>query len=594
MVNKRFLISLSCSLIYGLLMIHQVTAQVKKPELKTLFEQYYQENLKLDPLSATFSGDHRYDGQLANDGSSSYLKTKYQFDKKYLRLLGQYNRAALATTDKISYDVLHELLSIDLDRSKFHFEYMPINQFSSTPLLFGQLGSGNSGQPFKTVNDYENWIKRIADFKLWTDTAIANMRRGIKTGIVLPRVLVIKMIPQMETLADPDSGKNVLFNPVKHIPASFSSTEKSRLKAQCFQTIRRQLVPSYQRLASFLKNEYLPHATASIGLSALPQGAEMYKYYIRYYTTTNQSPDDIYQTGLNEVARITAAMEKVKKQTGFNGSLQDFFKFLRTDKRFMPFKTPEQVLQAYRNIYAKIKPHLNNLFGIQPKAAFEIKRVEAFREASQNGPSYMIGAPDGSRPGIFYVPITDATKINVTFLGMEATFLHEAIPGHHYQISLQQENPKLPSFRHQISFSAYTEGWGLYVESLGKELGCYTDPYQEMGALNNEIHRAIRLVADVGIHTGKMSEVQAIAYMMNHESISREDAVLSAERYMAIPGQALSYKVGELEIKRLRDKYRNQLGVKFSLKKFHDTLLSQGDMPLTVLDNYMDEWAHKQ
>jgi uncharacterized protein (DUF885 family) len=338
----------------------------------------------------------------------------------------------------------------------------------------------------------------------------------------------------------------------------------------------------------------MPYAADSAGICAIPEGAGMYRYYIRYYTTTNKSPEEIYETGLNEVARITAEMEKVKEQTGFNGSLQNFFLFLRTNKQLMPFKTPEEVLAAYRNISGKIDKHLNELFDIKPRTNMIIKRVEAFREASQNGPSYMAGAGDGSSSGIFYVPVPDATKINVTFLGMEATFLHEAIPGHHYQISLQQENRELPSFRNQISFSAFFEGWALYVESLGKQLGCYSDPYQLMGALNNEMHRALRLVTDVGIHTGKMTPAQAIAYMMAHESISEDDATLSVERYMAMPGQALSYKIGELELKDIRKKCEVVLQDKFDIRHFHNALLVQGDMPLTVLENYINEWAKEQ
>jgi len=568
--------------------------QTRNQQLHRLFEAYYQESLQLDPISATFSGDHRYDGQLANDGAAPYLKQKYQFDKKYLGQLFRYNRESLNTADRISFDVLKDILEMDIEKMKYHPEYLPINQFSSLPLLVGQLGSGNSAQPFETVKDYNNWIKRIAAFSTWTDTTISNMKKGVAIGMVLPKALVLKMIPQMEDLAGKDTAKNILFQPLNKIPASISGAERERIKHALLQALTAQLLPVYQRLADYLKNGYLPHATDAAGLSGVTNGAALYKYYARYFTTTRRSPEEIYETGLKEVARISAAMEVQKEQSGFKGSLQEFFVFLRTDPQFMPFKTPEQVLQAYQQIYDKIKPHLHTLLSLTPKSRFEIRRVEAFREASQNGPSYTIGAIDGSRPGIFYVPVPDATKINVTFLGMEATFIHEAIPGHHYQISLQQENTTLPTFRRQINFSAFTEGWALYIESLGKELGCYTDMAQQMGALNNEIHRAIRLVLDVGIHTGKMTREEAIAYMLNHESISEEEAVTSVERYMAMPGQALSYKTGQLEIFRLRDKYRKLLGPRFSIIKFHDALLAQGDMPLNVLEHYLDDWAASQ
>ncbi|SHM46027.1 DUF885 family protein [Chitinophaga sp. CF418] len=566
-------------------------SQQRNAKLHQLFENYYQESLRLDPISATFAGDHRYDAMLANDGSTSYLRLKDQFDKKYLYLLSGYNRRTLNTADQISFDVLKEILEMDVERMKYHPEYLPINQFSSLPLLVGQLGAGQSAQPFATVKDYENWFKRIAAFSEWTDTTIGNMRKGVSRGMVLPKVLVMKMIPQMESLAEKDTAKNTLFQPLNNFPPAISGQERERLKQSFLRALTTQLLPAYQRLADYLKNDYLPHATDAAGLSGIPGGKELYRYYVRYFTTTDRSPEEIYETGIKEVTRITAAMEDLKKQSGFTGTLQEYFVFLRTDRQFMPFKTAEEVIQAYQQIYDKIKPHLHTMLSVAPKGRFEIRRVEAFREASQNGPSYTIGAMDGSRPGIFYVPVPDPTKINVTFLGMEATFIHEAIPGHHYQISLQQENTALPTFRRQINFSAFTEGWALYCESFGKELGCYTAIPQQMGALNNEIHRAIRLVTDVGIHTGRMTREEAINYMLAHESISEEEAVRSVERYMAMPGQALTYKIGELEMLRLREKYRKMLGAGFNIIKFHDALLAQGDMPLKVLEHYMDNWA---
>jgi uncharacterized protein (DUF885 family) len=589
---KRLSFKINCfSFLCSCAFITTAYCQERNTQLHQLFENYYQETLQLDPIGATFAGDHRYDDQLANDISAPYLKQKDQFDKKYLRLLSGYNRHALNSADRISYDVLKEILEMDIERMKYHTEYLPINQFTSLPLLMGQLGAGQSAQPFATVGDYENWFKRVAAFSAWTDTAISNMQKGVSRGFVLPKVLVMKMIPQMETLAEKDTAKNTLYQPLNNIPPAISGQERERLKQSFLLVLTTQLVPAYQRLADYLKNDYLPHATDAAGLSGIPGGRELYRYYVRYFTTTDRSPEEIYETGINEVTRINAAMEELKKQSGFTGTLQEYFVFLRTDHQFMPFKTAEEVIQAYQQIYDKIKPRLHTMLSVAPKARFEIRRVEAFREASQNGPSYMIGSMDGSRPGIFYVPVPDPTKINVTFLGMEATFIHEAIPGHHYQISLQQENTSLPTFRRQINFSAFTEGWALYCESLGKELGCYADIPQQMGALNNEIHRAIRLVTDVGIHTGRMTREDAINYMLTHESISEEDAVTSVERYMAIPGQALTYKIGELEMRRLREKYRNLSGNRFNIIKFHDALLAQGDMPLKVLEHYMDDWA---
>ncbi|MCD8739356.1 DUF885 domain-containing protein [Mucilaginibacter roseus] len=569
-------------------------AQSDPIKLKGIFKEYQEDNLKLHPINATFSGDHRYDGELANDISQAFIKTSVNVDKKYLRRLQSIKRDRLSIADQISYDVLKQILQTDMDAANHHLEYLPVNQFSSIPLLIGQLGSGQSAQPFRNLKDYENWIKRINAFQLWADTAIANMRKGMASGVVLPKILVNRMIPQMEDLGKNDTSANVFFGPLNRIPSAISGETRKQVQRKLSKALTMVLLPAYHRMALFLKNEYLPAATDSAGLSGIPGGSAMYRYYIQLFTTTNKTPDEIYDLGLKEVTRIKLQMEAIKSKTGFKGSMQDFNQFLKTDPRFMPFKNAEEVLQAYRNVYQTVKPHLSELFSLFPKSKFEIRRVEAFREASQNGPSYAIGSLDGSRPGIFYVPVPDATKINIVTLGLEATFIHEAIPGHHYQISLQQENISLPAFRRQISFSAFTEGWGLYTESLGKQLGCYTDPYQEMGALNNELLRAIRLVADVGLHAGKMSKEQVIDYMLANQSISLADATSATERYMAMPGQALSYKVGELEMIRIREKCKARLGKQFKLIRFHDALLSQGDMPLTVLERYMDTWIKNE
>ncbi|WPQ66153.1 DUF885 domain-containing protein [Chitinophaga sancti] len=560
-------------------------------QIQQLFEKYYQESLPLFREYAIYSGDHRFDDQLDIEGANTNEKRK-QFFVSYQKQLQAIDRTTLSEPDRISYDVLAFNLHDMLEGIRLHTEYFPMTQFYSTALNMGQYGSGSSVQPFKTVKDYENWAKRMTAFEEWTDTTIANFNHGIAIKMVLPKALVLKMIPQLETLAVRDTAKSIFYKPLNNFPTSFSSAEKKRLKSLYTKVINTKLLPSYDKLIAYLKNTYLPVAQDHDGLNALPNGRELYEYYFNRFTTTKGlTPEQLYQTGLHEVARITAEMEEIKTQVGFKGTLSEFFQFLKTDPQFMPFKTPDEVLQAYNNIYTKIKPHVDELFGLQPATAFEIKRVEAFREASQAGPSYVTGNLKENRSAIFYVPVRDATKLNVTFYGLEATFIHEAVPGHHFQISLQQENEQIPRFRKQPGFSVFTEGYALYCESLGALLGCYTDPYQKMGALNNEIHRAIRIVTDIGIHTGKMTRKEAIQYMLSHEAVSEDIAVAEAERYMAMPGQALSYKTGELKIKALRDKYAQQLGDKFSLKAFHDALLANGDMPLYVLEDYLDNWA---
>jgi uncharacterized protein (DUF885 family) len=373
------------------------------------------------------------------------------------------------------------------------------------------------------------------------------------------------------------------------MPASFSPADKERLTAAYTTAIKDELNPAHTRLSAFLKDEYLPKARTTSGVGDLPNGAAYYKLCVRDWTTTNKSLDEIYNTGLSEVKRIRALMETIKDSTGFKGDLKSFFHFMGTDKRFMPFKTPEEVLDSFRHIYAIIQPGLHKLFILFPKSKFEIRQTEAFRAASASI-EYAQGTPDGSRPGVFYVPILNPATFNITS-GMESTFLHEAVPGHHYQSSLQMEDTSLPAFRRFKWYGAYGEGWALYCESLGSELGLYTNPYQHMGALGDEMHRAIRLVVDVAIHSKGMTREEAIDYMMANEPIDHAGATAEIERYMALPGQALSYKIGALKIRELRDKYAKQMGAGFSIGEFHKQVLNSGCLPLSVMEEKLDKWA---
>ena len=571
----------------------QTPAPLSAP-LAALFEAYSEEEARLFPLAATAQGDHRYNDQLPNDQTRDRRETVRAFYQRTLARLQKLDRARLNASDQTSYDILAYLLNQRLEGSAFNNWMMPFNQMGGLPADLAQLGAGTGAQPFKTVQDYDNWLRRVGGFPAWAESAIANFRQGMQAGVVLPKALVPKMVSQLRTLAKAgaDPATSLFYGPVKAFPASFAAADRARLASQYEQAIRRDLAAPYQRLADFLETDYLPQARASSGIGALPQGAARYAYAVRANTTTTRTPEQIYQTGLAEVQRIRTEMEAVKKQVGFAGDLNAFFEHLRTDPRFKPFQTPEQVLAVYNGILARIAPNLPKLFGRTPKTGFEVRRTEAFREASASA-QYSRAAPDGSRPGIFYVPIPDATQYNVT-RGMDALFLHEAIPGHHYQLSLQQENTGLPRFRRFGRYPAYGEGWGLYAESLGRELGVYTDPYQQMGALNTEIHRALRLVTDVGLHTGKLTREEAIRYLMANEPIDEQRATAEVERYLADPGQALSYKVGQIKLRELRARYEQQLGRKFDLRAFHDELLAGGGMPLAVLEQRMNAWAARQ
>lgn len=558
-------------------------------DLAALFDKYYDERLQLFPLEATSIGDNRYNDQMPVDFTDSYRKKLGTFYSNYLTYLTKFNREQLNSSDKISYDIFKREMDMSVEGLTFHDNYIPLNQFWGLNLNMGQMGSGDGNQPFKTVQDYENWLKRATAFSAWADSAVIYFKKGMAANYVLPKSLVIKMIPQMEAMFTDSASKSLFYGPVTSMPAGFSDADKTRLTDAYTKLINEQLVPSYKKLAGFLKNEYLPAARATSGISSLPDGDKYYAYLVRQQTTTNKSPEEIYQTGLSEVARISSIMDSVKNAAGFKGDMTSFFNFMRNDKQFTPYKTPKEVVDAFEAIHQRMMPNLAKMFKLTPKTGFEIRQTEAFRAATASA-EYNQGTPDGSRPGIFYVPIIDATKFNTTS-GMESLFLHEAIPGHHYQISLQQEDTLLPKFRRFGGNNAYVEGWALYCESLGKELGLYTDPYQYMGALGDEMHRAIRLVVDVAIHTKNMTREEAITYMTDHEAISEEGATAEIERYMAIPGQALGYKIGALKIKELRSRYETSLNGKFDIADFHGEILKDGAMPLELLETKMNSWA---
>jgi uncharacterized protein (DUF885 family) len=559
--------------------------------INRMFDNYWEDRMKLYPLEATTNGDNRYNDTLPNSEAISFIEQAKSFYKRYADSVNTFNRETLNENDKISYDIFKREMAMQLEGFQFYDELMPINQFWGLHLTIGQLGSGEGNQPFKTVKDYDNFLGRIRGFANWTDTAIANMRKGMNEGYVLPKSLTVKVIPQVKSFITTDVKQNLFYSPINKFPRDFPDAEKTRLTAAYTNAINNLVVPSFKKLTDFFEKEYLQKSRNSSGIDSTPNGSEKYKYLIRLWTTTNKTSEEIYQLGLSEVARIKGEMEKIKTKTGFNGTLDSFFRYISTDKKFNIYKTPEEVLAGFRAIQAKEEPYLKKLFGRFPKTKFEIRRTEAFREASASA-EYNQATADGSRPGIFYTPISDASKFNYT--GMETLFAHEAIPGHHYQISLQQENELLPKFRRFSWYGAYGEGWALYTESLGDELGLYTDPYQKMGNLGDEMHRAIRLVVDVALHTKGWSREKAIEYMMANEQIDEHGATAEIERYMAIPGQALSYKIGALKIRELRNKYQQQLGNKFNIAAFHDEVLKDGCMPLDVLEKKMDDWAIRQ
>lgn len=558
--------------------------------LSDVFKSYWERRMQLFPLEATANGDNRYNDRMTITITESFRDSLKQFYTQNLDAVKALDTAGMKDADLLSYRLFRYEMEMGLEGLKYPTHLMPINQFWAPTLDLATMGSGEGNQPFKTVTDYDNWLKRMSVFPAWTDTAIVNMRKGIATGWVLPRTLVVKVLPQLKAmLVAPEAS--VFYGPIKKLPDSFSTADKERLKAAYLDMVSKTIIPNYRKLYEFFDKEYLPKSRASTGIAAVPKGAEYYKYLVKNWTTTDLTPDSIYQLGESEVARIEAEMNKVKEEVGYKGDMHSFFEFLNKDKQFMPFKTPQQVIDSFWAIKKAEDPQLKLLFNHVPKSPFTIRQTEAFRAASASA-EYNPPSGDGSRPGIFYVPVLDALKFNA--VGMETLFLHEAIPGHHYQISLQQENGNLPDFRKFLWYGAYGEGWALYSESLGKELGLFRNPYQYFGHLSDAMHRAIRLVVDVGMHAKGMTREQAVDYMTAHERITKEEATTEIERYMAIPGQALSYKIGQLSIRAQRTKYETQLGGKFRIAAFHDEVLHNGCVPLNILAENLEAWAKTQ
>ena len=559
--------------------------------LHALFKEHFERELEMNPVRATFIGDYRYNDRLGNAYSPEYLAAAEAMDREFLDRLQQIDRAQLGYQDQLSYDLFRIDREQSLEGFRFPAHLQPVNQFYSITNFFVQLGSGQGAHPFKTVKDYEDFLSRADEFAVVIDQIITNMKDGMRQGIVQPRILMEKLVPQIDSQIVADPGESNFYAPVRNMPDTFSEADRERLAAAYEQKIAGTIVPAYQRLSNFVGDEYLAGARESVGLSALPDGEAWYAYMVRLRTTTDMTPEQIHQVGLDEVARIHDEMRGVMETVGFEGDLHEFFEFVNTDEQFF-FDEPEQLIQGYRDMADHINALSTKLFDIAPKTGFEVRRVEPFREKSASGGSYMAGTPDGERPGIFYANAYDI-KARPKW-AMESLYLHEAIPGHHFQIMIQRENEALPDFRRFGGYTAFSEGWGLYAESLGREIGVYTDPYQYFGALNAELWRAIRLVVDTGIHAKGWTRQQVLDYMYANSAVAEARAVSEAERFMAIPGQALAYKIGQLKIREVRGKAEERLGDRFDVKAFHTEVLRDGAMPLSMLEAKIDRWVDAQ
>lgn len=566
-------------------------------QLNDLYAAHTQDMLELNPVIATFRGIPGYNHRWANSIGNEYRQQDRQLQQKYLdrvRNMGAaaYQAGELLGQDRLNYEIFIRDREIQLRSMSFPGHLMPINQFRNPTNFFVQLGSGQNAQPFDNEQDYRNFMARSNDFAVYIEQAIVNMRAGIEQGLVQPRILMERVLPQLQAHMVDNVEDSLFYNPLRELPDNIPEEKRVALINDYSAMITEVLIPSISRLHHFIENEYLQAARETSGMTALANGEDWYAFMVEATTSTDLTPEEIHQIGLSEVARIHHEMREVMRQVGFEGDLKDFFEFTATDPQFV-FETREDLLNAFRALEAPLDIAAEQLFSVRPKAGFEIRAVEQYRERSASSGSYQRPAPDGSRPGIFYANTYDLTARpawTVTSL-----YLHEAVPGHHFQLALQQELEGLPDFRLYGGTTAYTEGWGLYAESLGKEMGIYEDrPYQYYGGLVAELWRAIRLVVDTGLHYKGWSREQVLDYMYANAPVAEARAVSEAERFMAIPSQALAYKIGQLKIQALRSKAEQALGDSFDIKAFHSEVLTSGSLPLNILEAKIDRWITEQ
>jgi len=572
--------------------------------IATIFEEYYQFKDRINPIEATKGGNFQYNDYIANYISDTYQRDLISEYTTFLERLAQIDSTQLSEADLLSMKVMQWDCEVKLEglqnplvitTSPIYnlpsFELTPLIQVQSLHLYVAQLGAGGSVHPFKTIKDYEDWLKRLDDYIAFLDTSIANMKEGMSKNILLPKVLTEKTIVQLEEFITRPVDSHLFYRPIQQMPEAIAQSDRDRLSELYKNLIESRLRPKYIELKQFLVEEYLPVCRTTSGIGALPNGEETYNYLIKLHTTTNLTADEIHTLGKREVARILEEMEEAKNQIGFKGDIKAFFEFIRNSPEQMPFLEPQGVIDNFNQIKERINDKFDKVFELKPKADFVVRRTEAFREASASA-EYVPGTKDASRPGIFYVPIPNVSKYNK--FADEALFLHEAIPGHHYQLSLQQENNTLPEFLHPESLGVFVEGWALYAESLGKELGLYDDPIQYFGMLSMEMHRAIRLVVDTGMHSKGWTREQAIQYSLDHEAESEASIISEIERYMATPGQALSYKMGQITIRALRTQAEDRLGAQFDVRAFHSQVLNSGSLPLVLLERKIENWITSQ
>ncbi|MEQ1121451.1 DUF885 domain-containing protein [Acinetobacter seifertii] len=561
-----------------------VSARVKA--LNQLLQEQWEYTLKNNPETATTLGDLRY-----NDRWTESSKNQIEKDKKttqnFLKRFEAIDSTGFSATDQLNKDLMIYQLKETLKNYDLKLYEMPFNQMWGLHLQFPGF---ISSIPFDNTKQYQDYIARLKQIPLILDQGIQLAKQGQKDGLMPPKYLIEKVAKQINSIATPAGKDSVFASPLKQFPKNISKAEQERLSREILQAIDQNVRPAYQKLGTFIQKDYLPYGRQHEGIWSLPNGDELYRFYVENNTTTLESPQNIHQLGLKEVARIEAEMLKIAKAQGFN-DLKSFQQSLKTNPAVFP-KSREEILEIYRGYIAQMQPELPKLFGLLPKNKVEVLPVEQYREKEAAGAEYHQGTPDGSRPGQVYVNTGDFSERSK--ISMEATAYHEAIPGHHMQIDIAQNLPNLPMFRKQPNHTAYIEGWALYAEQLGKDVGFYKDPLSDYGRLSSELFRACRLVVDTGVHYKKWTRQQMIDFMREHSALDEPDIQAEADRYIAIPAQALAYKMGQLKILELRELAKQELGDRFDIKAFHDMVLNAGTLPLNILDARIKNWIKEQ
>jgi len=556
-------------------------------KLNALFDEDWQWGLQQYPESATLLGDKRYNDRLT-DYSVQAIERRKAHERDMLERVQKIDRSQLTGQDVISYDLFVLDKKLNIEAARFPTEYMPIDQMNGVQVGFGQLAGAT---PFRTARDYNDYVARLAAFPNQVEQLIALMKRGIETKWLPPAVPLRSVPAQIEGQIADDPTKSPFFEPFARAPKDIPASEQARLVDSGKKAIVESLNPAFKKLLAFMKETYLPACRKDVGASSLPDGEAYYQHAIRRFTTTNLAAREIHEIGKREVARIHKEMEGIVQKAGFKGSFQQFLTFLRTDPRFY-YSKPDELVAGYSYIAKRADGKLPELFAELPRTPYGVKVIPDYEAPAQTTAYYQPSAADGSRAGLFMI---NTYKLDTRpKYEMEALTLHESVPGHHLQIARSQELKGLPDFRRNAGYTAFIEGWGLYAESLGTEMGFYADPYSKFGQLTYEMWRACRLVVDTGMHLFGWSRQQAIDFMKQNTAKTENDIIVEIDRYIVWPGQALAYKVGELKIKELRAKASKELGERFDVRRFHNAVLDDGALPLDLLERRIDEWIAAQ